>query len=201
MIKQIGTKIYYCLLTGNVIKVIGDMQGYIKETTFNEDMEIYTELKERDSDTIGLLQFEYGEYPKLSKNSTGVMVNLETKELIFSYEELPQEPQEPTEIEIMQGKISILEAENEKLKVEQEQQNEEILVNMLANTEMFEMILGMMPMTLSIEDKNTKNNGGSNMVEVYCTLIIKGVKTIEDVPLVIREQVVERLKQLEVPVK
>ena len=100
-----------------------------------------------------------------------------------------------------ENKISILEAENEKLKVEQEQQNEEILVNMLANTEMFEMILGMMPMTLSIEDKNTKNNGGSNMVEVYVTLIIKGVKTIEDVPLVIREQVIERLKQLEVPVK
>ena len=26
MIKQIGTKIYYCTLSGNVIKVIGDMQ-------------------------------------------------------------------------------------------------------------------------------------------------------------------------------
>lgn len=104
-------------------------------------------------------------------------------------------------LEVQGNKISILEAENEKLKIEQEQQNEEILVNMLANTEMFEMILGMTPMTLSIEDKNTKNNGGSNMVEVYCTLIIKGVKTIEDVPLVIREQVIERLKQLEVPVK
>ena len=100
-----------------------------------------------------------------------------------------------------QKKISILEAENEKLKVEQEQQNEEILVNMLASTEMFEMILGMMPMTLSIEDENTKNNGGNSMIEVYCTLIIKGVKTIEDVPLVIRERVIERLKQLEVPVK
>ena len=92
------------------------------------------------------------------------------------------------------NKISILEAEQEK-------QNEEILVNMLANTEMFEMILGMTPTTLSIEDENTKNNGGSKMVEVYCTLIIKNVKTIEDVPLVIREQVIERLKQLEVPVK
>lgn len=94
----------------------------------------------------------------------------------------------------LEDKISILEAEQEK-------QNEEILVNMLANTEMFEMILGMTPTTLSIEDKNTKNNGGNSMIEVYCTLIIKGVKTIEDVPLVIREQVIERLKQLEVPVK
>ena len=118
MIKQIGTKIYYCLFTGNVIKIIGDMQGYVKATSFDEDYEIYTELKERDRDTIGLLQFEYGEYPKLSQNSTGVMVNLETKELIFSYEELPTPPQEPTWEEEMENKISILEAENETLKQE-----------------------------------------------------------------------------------
>ena len=116
--KQLGTKIYYCLLTGNVIKIIGDMQGYVKETSFDEDVEIYTELKERDINTIGLLQFNYGEYPKLSKDSTGVMVDLETKELIFSYEELPTPPQEPTEIAIIQDKISILEAENETLKQE-----------------------------------------------------------------------------------
>ena len=115
MIKQIGSKIYYCLLTGNVIKIIGDMQGYVKETTFDEDIEIYTELKERDRDSIGLLQFNYGEYPKLSKDSTGVMVNLETKELIFSYEELPTPPIEPTEIEIMQEKISQLEEKINKL--------------------------------------------------------------------------------------
>ena len=118
MINQIGTKIYYCLLTGNVIKIIGDMQGYVKETTFDEDIEIYTELKERNRGSIGLLTFNYGEYPKLSQSSTGVMVNLETKELIFSYNELPQEPQEPTEIEIIQEKISILEAENKILKEE-----------------------------------------------------------------------------------
>ena len=42
--------------------------------------------------------------------------DLETKELIFSYEELPTPPQEPTEIEIMQEKISILEAENQAVK-------------------------------------------------------------------------------------
>lgn len=110
-----------------------------------------------------------------------------------------QEPTLEEKVQLQEDKISILEAENEKLKVEQEQQNEEILVNMLANTEMFEMLLGMMPMTLS--EYKTQNNGGSSMIEVYCTLIIKNVKTIDDVPLVIREQVIERLKQLEVPVK
>ena len=111
MIKQIGTKIYYCTKTGNVKKILGDMMGYVKETSFNEDIEIYAELKERDINTIGLLQFEYGEYPKLSQNASGVMVDLETKELIFSYEELPQEPIEPTEIEIMQNEIKALKEE------------------------------------------------------------------------------------------
>ena len=111
MIRQLGTKVYYCLLTGNIIKIIGDMQGYVKETTFNEDIEIYAELKERDINTIGLLQFKYGEYPKLSKNASGVMVDLKTKELIFSYEELPQESQEPTEIEIIQNEIKTLREE------------------------------------------------------------------------------------------
>ena len=111
MVKQIGTKVYYCLLTGNVIKIIGDMMGYVKETSFDEDIEIYTELKERDKENIGFIQFEYGEYPKLSQNATGVMVDLETKELIFSYDELPQEPIEPTEIEIMQNEIKTLKEE------------------------------------------------------------------------------------------
>ena len=112
------------------------------------------------------------------------------------YDKENPQPIEPT----LEEQVEILQEENKNLKIEQEQQNEEILVNMLANTEMFEMLLSMMPMILS-EDKNTKNNGGNSMIEVYCTLIIKNVKTIEDVPLVIREQVIERLKQLEVPVK
>ena len=116
--KQIGTKIYYCLLKGNVIKIIGDMQGCVTETTFDEDIEIYTELKERDKNSIGLLTFEYGEYPKLSQGATGVMVDLETKELIFSYEELPQEPIEPTWEEEVENKISILEAENADLLID-----------------------------------------------------------------------------------
>ena len=178
MIKRIGTKLYYCNRSGNVLVLQGDMQGYIKETTFDEDIEIYTELKERDRDSIGVLVFKYGEYPKLSQGSTGVMVDLETKELVFSYEELPELPQEPGEIE--------------KLKAEQCQQNEEILVNMLANTEMFEMILGMMPTEINL---NSKNNGVSmGICDIYVSLIEKGIKTINDVPVQILEQVKNKLK-------
>ena len=77
------------------------MQGYVRETSFDEDIEIYTELKERDKSNIGLLKFEYGEYFKLSQNSTGVMVDIKTKELIFTCEELPAEPVDTSEIEII----------------------------------------------------------------------------------------------------
>lgn len=115
MIKQIGTKVYYCNITGNVIKIIGDMLGYIRETSIEEDFLIYEELKERNRDSVGLIQLDYGKYLLLSKNSTGVIVDLETKELIFTYEEMSQPIQEPTLEDIVkeQGyKISSLESEN-----------------------------------------------------------------------------------------
>lgn len=81
----------------------------------------------------------------------------------------------------------------------QMQQDSEILINMMANTEMFEILLGMMPSQINSNSLNSK--GVNPMVEVYVTLIIKGVKTVDDAPLVIREQVIERLKQLDISAK
>lgn len=174
--KQIGTKIYYCLLTGNVIKIIGDMQGYVKETTFDEDYEIYTELKERNKSSIGLLIFEFGEYPELSKGSTGVMVNLKTKELIFNYDELPQEPQEPQEP-----------TEIEKIKIEQEQQNKDILINMLATTEMYEINRSLNISTLeSDSEEKTIKKAPTYIQSTYQRLYELGIKKLEEIPFEIR---------------
>lgn len=41
--------------------------------------------------------------------------------------------------------------------------------------------------------------GRSDLITIYCTLIIRGYKTICDVPKTIREDVREQLRQLEVP--
>lgn len=188
-------KIYYCNITGRVLLVLAGLVN-VKDCTLDEHYHMYQVLNERTKESIGLIELEYGEFEKISKDSTSMSVNLETKQLEFNYEEIPQPP---SDMDILYDKISILEGEDEKLKAEQTQQNDEILVNMLANTEMFEMILEMMPVSYSIE--KTKNTGGSSMVEVYVTLILKGIKTIDDVPMVIRAQVEERLRQLEVPVK
>lgn len=124
MIKQIGSKIYYCNITGNVIKIICDMRGYIKETSKEEDFKIYSELKERNPNTVDLIQLEYGEYKKLSKESTGVKVDLENKKLIFTYDHLSKEPNEPTEIEKLNLKI-------DELTEAQKQQDKILLENSL----------------------------------------------------------------------
>lgn len=94
--------------------------------------------------------------------------------------------QEQTNLEKMRDKISILSKENEKLKLEQEQQNEDIVSNLLASAELFEMLLSVMPTEINLKSK--KDNP---IVQVYATLITKGLKVIEDVPLAVREQVIE----------
>lgn len=174
--KKIGTKIYYCLTSGNVIKIIGDCQGYVRETTFDEDYEIYSELKEREKSSIGLLIFEFGEYPKLSKGSTGVTVNIETKELIFNYDELPQEPQEPQEP-----------TEIEKIKIEQEQQNKDILINMLATTEMYEINRSLNISTLENDsEEKTIKKAPTYIQSTYQRLYELGIKKLEEIPFEIR---------------
>lgn len=112
MIKQIGTKIYYCRTTGNLILILGDRQGYVKETTFEEDYNTYKVLNEREKETIGLLSLPFGEYSKISKDATGVSVNVETKELVFTYDPLPEPPHEPTWRDVMEEKVANLEEVN-----------------------------------------------------------------------------------------
>lgn len=71
-------------------------------------------------------------------------------------------------------------------------QDEEILTSLLASTELFEMVLMLFPMTRNIEEKSEV----FKMVEVYVTLIVKGEKTLEQVPAIIRGQVEAQLKIL-----
>ena len=76
---------------------------------------------------------------------------------------------------------------------EQKTQNNEITTSIIANTEIFEMVLDIM---LNGIYRENEINGGNAMVEVYVTLILKGQKVIDQVPLLIREQVQEQLDLL-----
>ena len=87
-----------------------------------------------------------------------------------------------------------LQQEQERTKTEQQVQDQQILSSMLASTEIFELVLALMPMQLGNERQSTE--GGSKMVEVYVTLIIAGEKTLEQVPALVRPKVEAQLKAM-----
>lgn len=77
----------------------------------------------------------------------------------------------------------------------QTRQDEEILINMEASIDIFEMLIDLLyPQEV---DNNAKSNkGGNKVVELYTALIVKGEKNIEQVPKLIRPQVEIMLKKL-----
>lgn len=86
-----------------------------------------------------------------------------------------------------QKKISILEDENEKLKVEQKQQNKDILINMLATTEMYEINRSFNISTLeSDSDVKTIKKAPTYIQCTYQRLYELGIKKLEEIPFEIR---------------
>lgn len=72
-------------------------------------------------------------------------------------------------------------------------QDELIDISLLATDEMYMMIEPL----LSSLDTNTFMKGGSKMVDMYVAMVIRGLKTIDEVPARYREQVREILDKLE----
>jgi hypothetical protein len=97
---QIGRKIYYDIVTGNILVDTGERSGSIIETTLEQDFASYQVLSERVPSTVGVLQFEYGEKSEEFLNSTSRKVNLVTGEVEFTFDggvtELP-----PTELDLI----------------------------------------------------------------------------------------------------
>jgi hypothetical protein len=88
---KIGRRIYYDLLTGNVILDKGEMQGSVIETTVDQDFFSFLELKQRDRTTVGVKELEFGEFAQDFATCNGIRVDLDTKELLFSYPSGSQE--------------------------------------------------------------------------------------------------------------
>lgn len=90
------------------------------------------------------------------------------------------------------------------ISIGQAKQDDDITNNFIANAEIYEMLLSQSSVNeaSNISTFSVRKSGGeSGMVEVYVALILRGRKTIEEVPAVIREQVRIRCKELEIPVE
>lgn len=106
---QIGRKIYFDKITGNVIVDKGEMQSDVRETTQAEDFVSYVALAERVPETVGVVQLEYGQYDQDFAECNGYRVNITTKTLEFSY----PDPSIPVEEPVYQKPLTeqILELE------------------------------------------------------------------------------------------
>ena len=83
--------------------------------------------------------------------------------------------------------------EVDKINNYQDIQDEEILTNLMASADIFEMLINLIGMPLN---DASKNKMVGSIVDVYVSLIVKGKKAIDDVPAVIRPQVEDMLKEL-----
>lgn len=109
---QIGSKLYFEKNSGNIILTIGDMEGFVEETTTEQDFENYTELKKYDKEAVEKIQLKYGELNRLLQehkaNTYKVDISREEPKLIFSW--IDYSTGEPTErpkseVELLDEKI------------------------------------------------------------------------------------------------
>lgn len=110
---QIGRRIYFDIINGDVICDTGEREGLVFITTVEQDISTFKSLSNRNRETFGVLELEYGQYAQDFAECNGYRVNPEIKELEFSYpdpnEEKPQEPvyQKPLSEEVSQLKTEL----------------------------------------------------------------------------------------------
>lgn len=117
---QLGRKIYYDKTSGEVLVDTGERMGFVQETTTEQDFEVYTPLKDRVPDSVGMLQLAFGEYSQDFIESNGFKVDLttDTPKLVFSYPD-PTNPapepvyQKPMSVEIEELKTQLADAQTQ----------------------------------------------------------------------------------------
>jgi hypothetical protein len=88
----IGRKIYYDKITGNVLVDTGEMCGDVRETTVEEDFQVFTALSGRNPETVGVIKLAYGEMRDDFMMAESYRVDPATGKLIFTY----RDPDNPT---------------------------------------------------------------------------------------------------------
>ncbi|WP_442601732.1 hypothetical protein [Paenibacillus sp. KN14-4R] len=93
--KYVGRKIYYYLATGKVIVDTGENAGYVVPTTIEQDFQSYKALAERVPETVGVLEFEYGDLTHDFATCNGYKVDIASGALEFTYPD-PANPEQPS---------------------------------------------------------------------------------------------------------
>lgn len=94
---KVGRRVFYDVRNGEVLAVVGERSGHVRPTTVEEDIDSFPILQERNADTFDYIDLEYGQYKEDFQRATSIAVDLDTKEVVFNFEGIDEEPiyQEP----------------------------------------------------------------------------------------------------------
>lgn len=92
----LGKKIYYLKENGNIILDTGEAEGWVLQTTVEQDWEIYEELQKYTKDSVDCIELKFGEFKTEFNECTSYKVDVAKKELVFDYSEIPPSPDIPT---------------------------------------------------------------------------------------------------------
>lgn len=116
--KQIGKKIYYDKNTGELIYAVNERMGAVIETTAEQDRETFTALAERNENSYDVIQLEYGQYREDFVQSSSYRVDVDTKEIIFTYREVDENG---GEVEVTPSKPMSVQVEELKTKTDSQE--------------------------------------------------------------------------------
>lgn len=88
---DVGMVIFYDNTSGEIIVNTGEYKDAKVKKTIEQHIDTYTSLKERERISFDYIELNYGEYRADFTTMNGYRVNVETKELEFSYPD-PNEP-------------------------------------------------------------------------------------------------------------
>lgn len=109
---NIGRRIYFEKITGNIIIDTGERRGTVIPSTIEQDISTYKALTEKVKDSFDVIELEYGQYAQDFAECNGYRVNLETRELEFSYPDPNAgEPQEPVYQKPLSEEVTSLKGE------------------------------------------------------------------------------------------
>ncbi|MWV44982.1 hypothetical protein GRF59_15270 [Paenibacillus sp. HJL G12] len=143
-----GRVIFYDVNNGQILEIIPSMRGPFKPKTIDEYISMYPLLRDRDRDSYGHLELDFGQYDEDFAQANGYWVNPGTRQLEFSYPDpnTPDPEQPPMHQKPLTEQIENLQRENTELKLaltELAETNESDKLNMqLAITELAELVVG-----------------------------------------------------------
>ena len=166
--KYIGKRIYFLKVDGRVVLDTGEAEGWVNQTTTEDDWRIYTELSKYNKSEVDYIELKWGEFKTEFAECTSYRVNIETKTLEFDYTPVPEPPEVPTSPTLHER------VDNLELGAEATQEALDMLL--LAN-----MGEPVQAATLAVSTfANTKQKGVDNMAAYIAMRIIKkGDKSVE----------------------